>query len=132
MQTHVVDAEENPLVVIDTTKMYEVQKYCAMTNHMWDGYWFLINRPPWNNLPPDLQAILAKSVDQAALDERSDIQSMNTGLQDVLKGKGLVFNEPDRSSFKMALRRAGFYTQWKAKYGEEAWSLLEQATGKLT
>ena len=25
-------------------KLYEVQKYCSMTNHMWDGFWFLANR----------------------------------------------------------------------------------------
>jgi TRAP-type C4-dicarboxylate transport system substrate-binding protein len=27
--------------------MYEVQKYCSLTNHMWDGWWFLVNRRAW-------------------------------------------------------------------------------------
>jgi hypothetical protein len=27
--------------------------------------------------------------------------------------------------------RLGFYAEWKQKYGEEAWALLEKHTGKL-
>ena len=47
LQTHIVDGQEQPLVVIDTSKLYEVQKYCSLTNHMWDGYWWLVNRRSW-------------------------------------------------------------------------------------
>ena len=32
LQTHIVDGQENPLAVIETTKFYEVQKFCSMTN----------------------------------------------------------------------------------------------------
>jgi len=38
LQTKIVDGQENPLAVISTAKLYEVQKYCSMTNHMWDGF----------------------------------------------------------------------------------------------
>ena len=132
LQTRVVDGQENPLLVIDTTKLYEVQKYCAMTNHMWDGYWFIVNRRTWNALGPDAQGVLAAAIDRAATDERSDIQALNVGLRDALVRKGLTFNEPDRQSFQAALRGAGFYTEWKAKFGDEAWAILESTTGKLT
>ena len=37
LQTKVVDGQENPLTIISIAKLYEVQKYCSMTNHMWDG-----------------------------------------------------------------------------------------------
>ena len=132
LQTHIVESEENPLVVIETTKLYEVQKYCSLTNHMWDGYWVLFNRSAWNDLPADLQVIVAKHVNQAAEDERTDIAKMNGGLQASLESKGMVFNEPDRASFQQALREAGFYKQWKATYGDEPWALLEKAAGKLS
>ena len=36
-------------------KLYEVQKFCSLTNHMWDGFWFLANRRAWEGLPADLQ-----------------------------------------------------------------------------
>lgn len=131
LQTRVVDAEENPLIVIDTARLYEVQKYCSMTNHMWDGYWLLFNRAGWRDLPDDLKAVVARNVDQAARDERADVVRMNVGLQTTLEGKGVIFNVPDRASFQAALRDAGFYKQWRASYGEEAWALLEKASGKL-
>ena len=38
LQTKIVDGQENPLAIISAAKLYEVQKYCSMTNHMWDGY----------------------------------------------------------------------------------------------
>ena len=37
LQTGLVDGQENPLILIDTAKLYEVQKYCSMTNHIWAG-----------------------------------------------------------------------------------------------
>ena len=38
LQTGLVDGQENPLILIDTAKLYEVQKYCSMTNHIWVGH----------------------------------------------------------------------------------------------
>ncbi len=34
-QTHIVEGQENPLAQISTNKFYEVQKYCALSNHCW-------------------------------------------------------------------------------------------------
>ena len=48
-----------------------------------------------------------------------------------LAAKGLVFNDVDPAPFREALSKSGFYAEWKSKFGEEAWSLLEQSTGKL-
>jgi hypothetical protein len=38
LQTKVVDGQENPPAIIAAAKLYEVQKYCSLTNHMWDGW----------------------------------------------------------------------------------------------
>jgi tripartite ATP-independent transporter DctP family solute receptor len=43
LQTKVVDAQENPLPIIQVAKLYEVQKYCSLTNHIWDGFWMIMN-----------------------------------------------------------------------------------------
>lgn len=53
LQTKIVEGQENPLAIISTAKLYEVQKYCSLTNHMWDGFWFLANRRAWEKLPQD-------------------------------------------------------------------------------
>lgn len=132
LQTNIVDGQENPLVTIDTTKFYEVQKFCSMTNHMWDGYWFVGNRRSWAALPDDLKEIVSRNINDAALRQRADIERLNATLKTDLEAKGLQFVEPDREAFRQKLREAGFYAEWREKYGEEAWDIFEKAVGKLT
>jgi tripartite ATP-independent transporter DctP family solute receptor len=131
LQTKVVDGQENPLAIISTAKLNEVQKYCSLTNHMWDGFWFLANRRAWERLPEDVRAVVAKHVNAAGVKEREDVAKLNGNLQQELAAKGMVFNQPDPGPFRDKLRKAGFYSEWKGKYGDEAWALLERAVGTL-
>jgi tripartite ATP-independent transporter DctP family solute receptor len=131
LQTKIVEGQENPLALISTAKLFEVQKYCSLTNHMWDGYWFLANRRAWEALPDDLRSIVARNINAAAVNARVDTAHLNATLRGELTAKGLVFNQPDVAPFREKLRSAGFYSEWKAKYGEEAWALLEKSVGKL-
>jgi TRAP-type transport system periplasmic protein len=132
LQTRIVEGQENPLAIISTAKLYEVQKYCSLTNHMWDGFWFLANRKAWSSLPEDVRTIVAKNINAAALKEREDTAKLNANLQQELAGKGLTFNQPAVAPFRDKLRSAGFYAEWKGKSGDQAWDLLEKAVGKLS
>ena len=132
LQTKVVEGQENPLALIATAKLYEVQKYCSLTNHMWDGFWFLANRRAWEKLPEDVRSIVAKNINSAAVKERADTAKLNATVREELAGKGLVFNQPSVEPFRDKLRSAGFYSEWKGKYGDQAWELLEKAVGKLS
>lgn len=132
LQTGVVDAQENPLAIISTAKLYEVQKNCSLTNHMWDGFWFLANRRAWERLPENLRTIVAKNINAAGEKEREDVAKLNAGLQADLAGKGMAFNSTTPDSFRDKLRSAGFYAEWKGKYGDEAWAMLEKYSGKLS
>jgi tripartite ATP-independent transporter DctP family solute receptor len=132
LQTHVVDGEENPLAVIDTAKLYEVQKYCSLSNHMWDGFWLLANRRALERLPPDLREMLARELNRSAIDERADVAALNGALRGKLEGAGMAFNPVDPAPFRAALKRAGFYADWRAKYGEDAWKVLDEAVGGLS
>ena len=66
LQTKVVDAQENPLALLITGKLYEVQKYVSLTSHMWAGYWFLANRRAFEALPADLRTVLSRVVNDCA------------------------------------------------------------------
>ena len=131
LQTKVVEGQENPLAVIDLAKLYEVQKYCSMTGHMWDGQWVLANGRRWASLAPDIQAVITRHVTDAVLKQRDDIRRLDNGLEAQLKTKGLTFNYPDKKSFREALSRAGFYREWHGKFGDEAMARLEKYSGKL-
>jgi tripartite ATP-independent transporter DctP family solute receptor len=132
LQTKIVEGQENPLALISTAKLYEVQKYCSLTNHMWDGYWFLANRRALEALPADVRTIVEKNVNAAALKARTDTEKLNATVREELAAKGLIFNQPDVAAFREKLRSAGFYSEWKGKYGEEAWAILEKSVGKLS
>jgi hypothetical protein len=44
----------------------------------------------------------------------------------------MTFNQPDPQLFRATLQKAGYCAEWKAKYGPEAWSLLEKICGELS
>jgi tripartite ATP-independent transporter DctP family solute receptor len=131
LQTKIVEGQENPVSLIQIAKLYEVQKYCSLTNHMWDGFFFLANGKSWAALPGDLQDIITRNVNEAALKDRADLAALNASVADDLKSKGMIFNSPDPQAFRDTLKKAGFYEEWKGKYGPEAWALLEKYTGSL-
>jgi TRAP-type C4-dicarboxylate transport system substrate-binding protein len=131
LQTKIVDAQENPLPIIQVAKLYEVQKFASLTNHIWDGYWFIANGRAWEALPADLKTIVAASINDAGLKQREDIKKLNESVVTDLEAKGLAINRPTADSFRAKLRDAGFYSEWKGRFGDEAWGLLEQSVGKL-
>ena len=131
LQTHVVDGQENPLGNIYTQKFYQVQKYCSMTNHMWVGYWVLMNGTFWNGLDADDQKIIEDAFNAQALVQRKANQELDASLEAKLKAEGMEFYQPDRAAFRAALAKSTFYKDWKAKFGPELWSALEKVTGPL-
>jgi TRAP-type transport system periplasmic protein len=128
----IVEGQENPLSLIEANKFYEVQKYVSVTNHMWDGFWTLANGRAWASLPRDLQDIISRNINEAALAERQDVRKLNESLRNVLTQQGMVFNESNPEKFRSTLRAAGFYAEWKEKYGPEAWDVLENKVGALS
>jgi tripartite ATP-independent transporter DctP family solute receptor len=132
LQTGVVDGQENPLVLIDTAKLYEVQKYCSVTNHVWSGFHVSFSIPAWQKLPPDLQTLAHGIFSEAAIAERGDFVKMTETEQENLKTKGLAFNKVDTQPFRDELRKNGFYPEMKKTSGDQAWALLEKYVGSLT
>lgn len=129
LQTGVVDGQENPLAILSNFKLWEVQNHVSMTNHMWDGFWMLSNRRAWGGLPQDLQEIVATNFNASAVEQRADIEALNANLQGELESHGMAFNFPDSAPFQQKLDEAGFYAEWREKYGEDAWTILQNATG---
>ncbi|MBN8927661.1 MAG: TRAP transporter substrate-binding protein [Rhodospirillales bacterium] len=132
LQTKIAEGQENPLSLIQIAKLYEVQKYCSMTSHMWDGFWMLANKRSFAGLPQDVQTLIATELNKSALQEREDIAKLNGSVTNDLKAKGLEFVEVDKPAFRDALKQAGFYAEWKKKYGDQAWGILESEVGTLS
>ena len=124
-----VDGQTDPLAIVVLLKLYEVQTYLSLTDHWWSGFTLVANAGAWKALPPDIQAVIERHAETAALAQRQDVDRLNAGAVATLRAKGMIVNETDVSGFKKPL--ATFYTRWKAVYGAKAWDLLEARVGKL-
>ena len=131
LQTKVADGQENPLGNIQTMKLDQVQKYCSLTNHMWVGYWLLMNGSFWSSIPAEHQKIVGDTFDAQALEQRQANQKLDASLEEVLKAAGMEFIAVDPAAFQAVLTQSGFYKTWQGKFGEPLWSALESYTGKL-
>jgi tripartite ATP-independent transporter DctP family solute receptor len=131
LQTKVVDGQENALPTVDSTKLYEVQKYCSYTNHMWDYFALAGNKRQWAALPEDLRAMATRIFDAHALKQRAAHADLNVTLETKLKAAGMQFNKTEAKPFRDVLIKNGYYTDWQKKFGPEGWALLEKYTGKL-
>ena len=129
LQTHVVDAQENPFTIIETYRLFEVQKYISVTNHMWSNFWVVANADAFKSLPPDLQQILRGAVNKYALTDRGEMEIRNGSLADKLARLGMRINTVDTVPFRARLR--DFYADERGDFGNDAWTLLEKSVGTL-
>lgn len=119
------------MALIQSAKLYEVQKYISLSGHIWDGHHIFGNMAKWQGLPEDVRKVVTEALTEAAEKERADILRFNDAAISEIKATGVAFNQIDTKSFRDVLRTGGFYAEWKAKFGAEAWSLLEKYAGTL-
>ena len=132
LQTKIVDGQENPLSIIEASKIYEVQKYCSLTGHSWDGFHFLANKRSWEALPADVREIAARNLNAMALAQRADMLVANEASRGTIEKFGLKFNVADSQQFRAVLTKSGYYGDLRTQYGAEVWSMLEKVSGTLT
>jgi tripartite ATP-independent transporter DctP family solute receptor len=102
LQQGVVDGQENPLMNIHASKLYEVQKHLALTSHMFQMTPFLMSRRSWDRLSdPDRKAVTEAAAEATALQRRLSQESDDKTLAD-LKAKGVQVTTVDKASFEKA------------------------------
>jgi tripartite ATP-independent transporter DctP family solute receptor len=129
LQTHIVDGQENALININQSNIFEVQSTLNFSNHSWECWWWVANIDAWNSLPPDIQAIVQRNVTKYAHLQRADFAALTASLTDKLHRLGMTVYPCDTASFKAKL--GDYYKKWRATFGETGWALLESNTGKL-
>jgi tripartite ATP-independent transporter DctP family solute receptor len=125
-----VDGQENPLVITEVNKLYEVTRYVSVTNHMWSGFNLIANLRFWNSLPDGIHEVVLRNVRKYVAEQRAYTDNLNRQLGERLASRGLIFNNADVASFRAKLG-GGFYQRWRKEFGATAWALLEEQVGKL-
>jgi tripartite ATP-independent transporter DctP family solute receptor len=106
LQTGVVNGQENPILQIHEAKLYEVQKYVMMTEHLSPYFHWLANEKFFQGLSPANRKIVAEAVKGAA-DWGSGKQVEKAAeLRAMMEKSGTKFIEVDKAKFIRAARPA--------------------------
>lgn len=103
LEQKTVDAQENPLAVIYSSRFFEVQKYLAMTGHFYSPAMLLISEITWKTLNPDQQKIIADAAIQARDYERELSLKADEELEASCKKEGMIITHPDKAPFVQAV-----------------------------
>lgn len=80
LQQGVADAQENPLVSIDSMRFYEVQKYLTLSNHGYTAFAVMANAKAYASLPADYRKALDEAVVEARDSERNESKQLDDTL----------------------------------------------------
>jgi len=123
------DGQSDPLGVVQSLRLYEVQSHLSLTAHWWTGFTLIANAAAWQKLPAEIQAVVARNADKFALLQRADVEAINAAGTDVLARHGMIDNTADTASIRARL--GDFYTRWRPRFDPPAWKLLEEAAGGI-
>ena len=123
------DGQSDPLGVVLSLRLYQVQRYLSLTAHWWTGFTLLANAAAWNALPAEIRTVVERAAEAAALAQRDDIETVNAAGAAALARHGMVVNTADSGSIQARL--GDFYARWRARFDPAAWALLDAETGGL-
>ena len=113
LQQGVIDGQENPLVIVYTTKLYEIQKHISLTGHFYSPAVFMISKQLFDGFPKDIQDAIVKAEKEARDYERQFSAQLDEQLVESLKNEGVAFADVDKDEWKNAC--APVYDQFKSQ-----------------
>ena len=102
LQQGVVDGQENPLMNIHASKLYEVQKHLALTSHMFQMTPFLMSKRSWDRLSEADRKAVSEAAATATALQRKLSQESDDKLLGELKAKGVQVTTVDKAAFDKA------------------------------
>lgn len=123
LQQGTIDGQENPIPIIYTQKVYEVQKYLSLTGHVFSPSTILISKAVYDKLSDEYKEIVQKAADESAVLQRAKIEEMENSQIEELKKEGMIVTTPDKEAFLEATKSV--YDEYKGELGEDA-KLLDE------
>jgi TRAP-type C4-dicarboxylate transport system substrate-binding protein len=106
LQNHTIEAQENPLALIKSASLSEVQKYVNQTEHVLSWIYLVGGTKRLNRLPAEHQAAILEAAKAAQTHERSLFVADEKQLEADLKAKGMEFVAVDKNAFAQKGRDA--------------------------
>jgi tripartite ATP-independent transporter DctP family solute receptor len=103
LQQGVVDGQEQPIANYYAGKYMEVQKYFAITNHMYGAAFFIVGEQWLSGLPADLKEIVVRDIRAATARQRKLSEDDEVReLKEVQDKQHVTVTRPDLAPFQAA------------------------------
>lgn len=106
LQQNTIEAQENPLSLIESASFNEVQKYVDMTDHVRSWIYVVIGKNQLESMPDDLQTVVRDAASEMQSYEEELFVEDQQRLEKALKDKGMEFVEVDQKAFAEKARPA--------------------------
>ena len=123
LQTGVMDAQENPLAQIYSSRFHEVQKYLSFTGHVYTPA-YVTAGASWQRVPADVRKILEDTLTESEPAILTLAEKLDNELADKMKQVGISLNEADKAAFVAASK--GIYEEF-AKQVPGGQALIDKA-----
>lgn len=112
-----IDGQENPLGSIASNRMYEVQKYVSLTQHVFGITLFLMNKQTYESLDAADVVAFTEAARAGAEATRVAIAQSEAKNLELLKNKGMtVVDTVDRDAFRASL--ASLEPEFEKRFGK--------------
>ena len=125
LQTGVVDGQENPVGVIYSAKLFEVQDYLMLTGHIMQNQVVIINDAFFQSLSPEQQEAIQQAAIEAGDYQNQLVQEQAQQDLEKLRAEGMTVVEPDIDAFRAAT--ADIYKQFEDEWGEGLFERMQNA-----
>ncbi|MFC4870322.1 TRAP transporter substrate-binding protein [Negadavirga shengliensis] len=106
LQQSTIHGQENPFALIRDAGLYEVQKYCMLTEHVKSWAYVVMGNKKFEMLPADLQQVILESAKIMQAYEHELFLKQEEEDYQYLLDRGMEFIEVDRAAFEEAARKA--------------------------
>ncbi len=125
LQQGVVDGQENPLANIESSKLFEVNRFISLTGHKWETTPFLMSKIAQARLGGDLEAVQAAAKEAGQLQRKLSADKATEVLEAFRNNAAIEVAEVDREAFVKAT--ASVAETWKQKPFGAFVSQIEEA-----
>ncbi|HSH47169.1 MAG TPA: TRAP transporter substrate-binding protein [Halomonas sp.] len=108
LQQNTIEAQENPLSLIESASFYEVQDYVNLTGHVRSWIYVVIGKNKLESMPEDLQEVIFDAADSMQAYEAELFTKDEARLRQDLEALGMEFIDVDTEAFADKARPAVF------------------------
>jgi|KBSSwiStaDraftv2_1062776.scaffolds.fasta_scaffold56550_3 tripartite ATP-independent transporter DctP family solute receptor len=111
-----IDGVEFPLPTVVTFKMYEVNKFLALTNHVYNAGALLVSKARWSQMTPADREAFQAAATAVRTDWRNEIATNSDNAAKFCKEHGMTITDTNFKAFQAKMEPV--YTEFKPKYLE--------------